>query len=133
MVENRNVKVSTGIFEAHNISPIEGQLGFGCIVPQTMSFHDKIYLSGNVAKFKIVNPQEIADAWFISVYNPEVNDGNINENKQQPKVILVHWYFFTNPTSVLEKIEQYPKFAEAALNWKEGEMLPCEPQFKPVR
>ena len=69
MIANRLTNVSTGMFEANNLAPINNEVGINTLVAQNMSYHDSVYLSGNVARFKIVNSAQLADAWFISVYN----------------------------------------------------------------
>ena len=129
MTENRDTSVSTGMFEAHNLTPVNDEVGVNNIVAQTMSFHNKEYLSGNVARFQIVDSNKLADAWFISVYNPTNNGKDDANNLQQ--VIVVHWYFFTTHMAIDE--QQYPTLAEAIQAWDCGEVKTIAPQITPVK
>ena len=130
MIANRVTKVSTGIFEVHNLAPINGQVGVNTLVAQNMYYHDSIYLSDNVARFQIINRNQLADAWFISVYNPQANDGNIAGNRQ-PKTIVVHWYFFNKNMSITP--QTYPTLAEAIKEWDRANTVTMKPQMTPVR
>ena len=131
MIANRVTSVSTGMFEAHNLAPINGQIGVNALVAQNMSYHDSVYLSGNVARFQILNPTQLADAWFISVYNPQPNDGNIAANKQQ-KTIVVHWYFFKNGMTI--DAQQYPTLVDVITGWDlRYPTVFIAPQMTPVR
>lgn len=129
MIANRVTSVSTGMFEAHNLAPVKGEVGVNDIVAQNMSFHEKVYLSGNVARFQIVDSTKLADAWFISVYNP-TNNGNVAANNHQ-QVIVVHWYFFKTGMAIDE--QQYPTLAEAIQDWTCGAVKIIAPQMTPVK
>ena len=129
MIANRVTNVSTGMFEAHNLAPINEQIGVNTLVAQNMSYHNSVYLSGNVARFQILNPTQLADAWFISVYNPNPNDGNIPANQQQ-KTIVVHWYFYREGTQI--DAQQYPTLFEAVKGHQAGQTV-MAPQMTPVR
>ena len=132
MIANRVTNVSTGMFEAHNLAPINEQIGVNTLVAQNMSYHNRDYLSGNVARFQILNPTQLADAWFISVYNPNPNDGNSVAN-QQPKTIVVHWYFFKNGMTI--NAQQYPTLVDAITGWDllRYPTVVIDPQMTPVR
>lgn len=93
MVENRVVSVASGMFFPVNLSPINGEIGVGTIVAQNMNFHDKDYLSGNCARFKMDDFSKPATAWFVSVYDPAVNVGKNAEVNQVRRAIVVHWHF----------------------------------------
>ena len=134
MIEDRTTSVSTGMFEAHNLAPFVNEsgineVGINNLVAQDMYFHDGESLSGNVARFAIVDPKELADAWFISVYNPRDNDGNVAANKHQ-QVIVVHWYFFKTDMAI--NAQQYPTLVEAIDLWLGGDVNIIAPQMIPV-
>ncbi len=129
MTVNLTTYVSTGMFEAHNLVPINGEIGTNTLVTQTMSYHDSVYLSGDVARFKILDINQLADAWFISVYDPQPND------KKQQKVIVVHWYFFNEKAQqqILENSEQSPILHEALTSWGSAQTVIVVPQITPVK
>ena len=129
MIDDRITTVSTGMFEAHNLAPINGQIGVNALVAQNMSYHGSVYLSGDSAKFQIVDPNQLADAWFISVYNPQDNDGNISDNQVQ-KTIVVHWYFYSEGTQI--DAQQYPTLFEAVKGHQAGQTV-MAPQITPVK
>ena len=93
MVENRIVLVESGMFLPKNLSPIDGEIGVNTVVPQYMYFHDGDNLSGNVARFKMNDASKLAEAWFVSIYDPKDNDGKNAECNQIKRAIVVHWYF----------------------------------------
>lgn len=129
MIADRVTKVFTGMFEAHNLAPVDGEIGVNTLVAQNMHYHGSVYLSGDVARFQIVDPNQLADAWFISVYNYDPNDGNIPAN-QQGKTIVVHWYFYNSDMPI--DAQQYPTLAEA-INDRNAGMIVMPPQITPVK
>lgn len=106
MIENRNVFVGAGVWDANNIVVMGGDLGANGLIEQSLSFHDGEYLSGNVCKFKIGDLNEPADGWFVSYYDPDKNKncGNRPEN-QQKKAIVMHVFFITPGFENLKKNE----------------------------
>ncbi|GEM_PF-3107190 len=106
MVENRIVLVESGMFSPKNLSPIDGEIGVNTVVPQYMYFHDDNNLSSNVARFKIDNTSMLAEAWFVSIYDPKDNAGKNADCNQIKRAIVVHWYFIpTDWTSVEEDMK----------------------------
>ncbi|MDR0393043.1 MAG: hypothetical protein LBH52_02315 [Puniceicoccales bacterium] len=93
MTDDRLVVVESGIFGAFNLQSIDGKIGTGSLVPQTLSLHNKIYLSGNVARFNVNDVNQLSGGWFVSVYNPAhpVNRANGNTEGQRLRVIAVKW------------------------------------------
>ncbi|MDR0755876.1 MAG: hypothetical protein LBE99_03115 [Puniceicoccales bacterium] len=89
MIENRLAVVESGIFEAFNLQAVNGEIGMGGLVPQTMSFHDKTYLSGNSARFHVDDINALAGGWFVSVY--ATNQSNGNMDGQRLRAIVVKW------------------------------------------
>lgn len=123
MIENRMTHVSSGMYEPHNLQPINGMIGANNLVEQVMHFHDSTYLSGNVARFQVVDMNNVADAWFVSVYNPNRNQEPYNTRSttyrsynahinQQRKAIVVHWYLIPNNVQPQAKLLQ-----DALANW----------------
>ena len=135
MVENRSTRIYSGMYNPINLSAINGEVGVNSTVLQTMSFHDKNCLSGNVARFQINDMRQIASAWFVSYYDPSLNaaSGNAPTN-QEKKALVVFWLFFPpdflgNPANItgtgpLEDVISY---------WDYFDGIPStilEPQFK---
>ncbi|MDR2396675.1 MAG: hypothetical protein LBD69_02390 [Puniceicoccales bacterium] len=89
MIDNRLVVVESGIFEAFNLQAVNREIGINVLIPQTMSFHDKIYLSGNAARFHINDVSALAGGWFVSVYDPTQSNGNAEG--QRLRAIVVKW------------------------------------------
>ena len=97
-----------------------------------MSFHDTVYLSGNSARFKIVDMNQVAEGWFVSYYDParNANCGNVAIN-QKKKAIIVHWTFIPKN---LFNVEKLPSLKNVIENWdKEDIKLDLKPQFTPVK
>jgi hypothetical protein len=93
MIDNRSAVVESGIFKSFNLQAINGEIGIHVLVPQTMSFHDQTYLSGNSARFKVNDVHQLAGGWFVSVYDPihSVNQANGNTDGQRLRAIVVKW------------------------------------------
>ncbi|MDR2768997.1 MAG: hypothetical protein LBB19_00340 [Puniceicoccales bacterium] len=96
MTNNRSAVVDSGIFGAFNLEAVNGEIGIGSLVPQTMSFHDKTYLSGQggkSARFKVKDVNQLSGGWFVSVYDPThaANQSNGNIEGQRPRAIVVKW------------------------------------------
>lgn len=129
MIENRMTRVSSGMYEPHNLQPINGMIGVNNLVEQGMHFHDGTYLSGNVARFQVVDMNNIADAWFVSVYNPDRNQdsNNADINQQSVKAIVVHWYL------IPDNVQPQADFLQHVLvNWDRGHVAEnLNPQFVP--
>ena len=129
MIENRMTRVSSGMYEPHNLQPINGMIGVNNLVEQEMHFHGSIYLSGNVAQFQVVDMNNIADAWFVSLYDPNRNQNSNNAaiNQQSVKAIVVHWYLIPNNVQPQAEFLQY-----VLANWETGHMPgDLNPQFIP--
>lgn len=133
MIGNRNVVVSSGMFDAVNLSPINGEVGVNTVVDQVMSFHDKIYLSGNGARFKVNNFLNPAEAWFVSIYDP-TKAGNVGKNaacNQIKRAVVVHWYFIPEPQwEVLAGVAPYGEVINA---WYDGAVREIAPLFTPQK
>ena len=128
MIENRMTRVSSGMYEPHNLQPINGMIGVNSLVDQEMHFHDSIYLSGNVAQFQVVDMNNIADAWFVSIYNPDrnQNSNNADINQQSVKAIVVHWYL------IPDNVQPQGFLKNVLANWDKGEVKGnLNPQFIP--
>lgn len=133
MIENRVVVVSSGMFDAVNLSPVNGEVGVNTVVDQVMSFHDKFYLSGNSARFKVNNFLNPAEAWFVSIYDP-TKAGNVGKNaacNQIKRAVVVHWYFIPEPQwEALAKIAPYGEIINA---WYSGAVREIAPLFMPQK
>ena len=132
MVKNRFTYISSGVYNAKNLEAIAGQIGINSLVEQGMSFHDTVYLSGNSARFKIVDMNQVAEGWFVSYYDParNANCGNVAIN-QKKKAIIVHWTFIPKN---LFNVEKLPSLKNVIENWdKEDIKLDLKPQFTPVK
>ena len=130
MVENRIANISSGIYAPNNLTAFQGQIGVNNLVQQSMSFHDKIYLSGNVARFTITNMNQVADAWFLSVYAPKVNQGVNAQVNQTSKAIVIHWYIF--PPNFDNNQTNNQHLREVLTNWDTGNTFESlTPQFIP--
>jgi len=130
MVENRNTIIASGVYGAKNIGAIAGQIGINSLVEQGMSFHDTVYLSGNSARFKIVDMNQVAEGWFVSYYDParNANCGNVAIN-QKKKAIIVHWTFIPKN---LFNVEKLPSLKNVIENWDKEDVKPdLKPQFIP--
>lgn len=126
----RTTIIDSGVFEAHNIQIINGELGNGGLVQQSQVFHDGNMLSGNCARFNITAFP--ADGWFVSVYNAGENArcGNVAGN-QFNRAIVIHWYFVRDGMPVAD-----PWLKSVLDNWNSWEKIPLnpvrlQPQFKP--
>lgn len=133
MIENRNVVVSSGMFDAVNLSPVNGEVGVNTVVDQVMSFHDKTYLSGNSARFKVDNFLNPAEAWFVSIYDP-TKAGNAGKNaacNQIKRAVVVHWYFIPEPQwAALAGAAPYGEVINA---WYSGAVREIAPLFTPQK
>ncbi len=132
MIENRRTNIASGIYEPENLEAVNGEIGINNLVPQIMSFHDKIYLSGNSARFKISNFNQMAQGWFVSYYDPSKNAqcGN-NPINQKRKAIVIYWTFIPKP---LFNTISFPQFSNIIENWNNiGETtFSLIPQFYPI-
>lgn len=132
MIENRCTNIASGIYESENLEAVNGEIGINNLVPQTMSFHDKIYLSGNSARFKISNFNQIAQGWFVSYYDSSKNAqcGN-NPINQKRKAIVIYWTFI--PKHLFNTIA-FPQFSNIIENWNNigTTILSLIPQFHPI-
>ena len=70
MVENRNTAVASGVFEPKGITAgSENSLGINSLASYGQNFHDRVYLSGPMARFRLTSYEEspIASGWFLSI------------------------------------------------------------------
>jgi len=139
MVENRRTIVSSGMYNPTNLTPNQDQIGMNDLVQQTMSFHDGEYLSGNAARFSINDMNQVADAWFLSIYDPDYNRYNPNDPNntynadvnQTKKAIIVHWYII--PINVpIDAVTENQRLQEVLRDWDVGDVIEnLVPQFTP--
>ena len=134
MIKNRLTYIASGIYEPKNLEAIAGQIGINSLVEQGMSFHDTVYLSGNSARFKIVDMNQVAEGWFVSYYDParNANCGNVAIN-QKKKAIVVHWYFL--PQNLADSNQELPEPYKTFNGnfWTEEDVLCLKPQFEPAK
>ncbi|MDR1254650.1 MAG: hypothetical protein LBJ78_01305 [Puniceicoccales bacterium] len=128
MTDNRLAVVESGIWGSFNLQAINGEIGIDGLVPQTMSFHDKTYLSGNSARFNVNDVNQLAGGWFVSVYDPQnaVNQANGNTDGQRLRAIAIKWTiipssWFTTPQNCTDP-ELLPS---PILTWKDGLVNEC--------
>ena len=134
---NRLTEVASGVYSPINIKPQKGQLGENGLIQQTMSFHkdedNNWYLSGNCARFSIEDMNNVAEGWFVSLYDPMVNAESDNIENQIKKAIVVHWYFIPSEFFGNTSKEKLPKNCQQAIEyWSRGNLFvptTMEPQF----
>ncbi|MDR0647446.1 MAG: hypothetical protein LBF43_03360 [Puniceicoccales bacterium] len=123
MIENRLAVVESGIFEAFNLQAVNGEIGINGLVPQTMSFHDKIYLSGNSARFHVNDVNQLVGGWFVSVYDPThaTNQANGNTEGQRLRAIVVKWTLIPSSWITAPQNCTAPELLPSPiLTWKSG-------------
>ena len=131
--------IASGIYESKNLNGnVPESIGINSLIGQGMSFHrgnpdrENWYLSGNSARFKISDMNQVAEGWFVSYYDPikNANCGNSAIN-QKKKAIVVHWTFIPKN---LFNVEKLPALKSIIENWdKEDVKCDLKPQFIPVK
>lgn len=131
MVENRTVSIASGMFAPVNLCPVAGEVGVDTVVSQVMSFHDKVYLSGNSARFMVKDSSHPAEAWFVSIYDPKSNAGKNAECNQIKRAIVVHWYFL--PESQWKTLADVEPYSEVIKSWISGDVIEMLSLFTPQK